>query len=90
MKVVDSKAPNGIRSTKDDMVIEKRERRQGSLKKVLIYFRNFYSYCYQKDKKVTIIFTIFSIASWIDDVRLFFENKGLIWIIYSMFIKLKP
>ena len=91
MKVVDSKSPEGIRSNKEKhQIIEKHEKKQGTFRKVSRYFGNFYSYCYQKDKKITIAFTIFSIAAWIDECRLFLENKGLLWIVYSMFIKLKP
>jgi len=90
MKIPGLRRNERVRTTQETLIIEKQESRKGSLKKVFKYFVNFYAYCYQKDKKVTIAFTIFSIAAWIDEIRLFFENRGLIWIVYSMCIKLKP
>jgi hypothetical protein len=66
------------------------EKTKTSFQRTWKYFTNFYSYCYQKDKKLTVAFTIYVMAASIDEARLFFENRGLLWVLYSMFIKLKP
>jgi hypothetical protein len=57
------------------------EKAQNNLHKRLRYFMNFYSYCYQGNKKITVMFTIFTITACIDEIRMFFTQRGLFYII---------
>lgn len=59
------------------------ERSKNALHKKLQYFWNFYTYCYRGNKKITTLFTIFTITAIIDEIRMFFHGRGLFFIIFE-------